>query len=66
VKKDILAAITFLMTGLLFYMVQTDSKVNQLLSFEMECEAASTVVVSKNMPEAPSEFIIQDEGTRDS
>jgi hypothetical protein len=66
VKKDILAAITFLMTGLLFYMVQTDSKVNPLLSFEMECEAESTVVVSKNMPEAPSELIIQDEGTRDS
>jgi hypothetical protein len=66
VKKDIFAALTFIMVGLLFYMVQSDSKMDQLLSSGMECEAESAAVVSESTPETPSEFTLQDEGTRDS
>ena len=66
VKKDILAAITFLMTGLIFYVVQTDSKVDELLSSGIECEAAETVVVGENSSKAEMNLTFQDEGTRDS
>lgn len=66
VKKDILAAITFLMTGLIFYVVQTDSKVDELLSSGIECEAAETIVVRENTSKAEMDFTFQDEGTRDS
>jgi len=66
VKKDILAAITFLMTGLIFYVVQTDSKVDELLSSGIECEAAGTVVVGENTSKAEMDLTFQDEGTRDS
>jgi hypothetical protein len=46
--------------------VQPGSKVENLLSREMECDAAEAVVVSEKMPEAPSELSLQNEGTRDS
>ena len=58
--------IIFIITGLLFYAVQTDAKVNEFISSEMECDAAGAVVVSESISEAPSELTFQAEGIRDS
>lgn len=66
VKKDILAAITFFMTGLLFYVVQTDQKVNEQLSSGIDCEAAGQMVVGDFASQASVDITIQPEDTRDS
>ena len=66
VKKDILAAITFLMTGLLFYAVQTDSNVNELISTGMECEAPDMVTVGENVSEAAMDITFRAQVTKDS
>ena len=65
-KKDILAALTFVLTGLLFYVVQSDSRMERFISSEVECDAAGAVLVSEKAPESLSEFTLTDEGTRDS
>ena len=61
-----MAAITFLMTGLIFYVVQTDSKVDELISNGVECEAVGTAEVGESIPETAMDLTFQDEGTRDS
>lgn len=61
-----MAAITFLMTGLLFYVVQTDSQVNELISTGIECEAPGTVTVGENISESAMDLTFQAEATRDS
>jgi len=61
VKKDILAAITFLATGLLFYVVQTDVKADARFSPGVGCDAAERVLVEKSMPE-PEIPVVFDEG----
>jgi hypothetical protein len=66
VKKDIIAALTFLLTGLLFYVVQTETKAGAFLSSGTECEAQGVVVVGEKAPDTPPENILQSEGTRDS
>lgn len=65
-KKDLIAAITFIMTGLLFYVVQTDSKVHEVISTGIECEAAGTVVVGESLSEAAMEITFQAEVIKDS
>ena len=66
VKKDIFAALTLLMTGLIFYVVQTDSKVDELISNGTECEAAGTVMVGESISETAMDLTFQGEATRDS
>jgi hypothetical protein len=66
VKKDIFAALTFLMTGLIFYVVQTDSKVDELISNGTECEAVGTVIAGESISETAMDLTFQGEATRDS
>ena len=65
-KKDILAALTFLATGLLFYVAQTEGAGNALLSADWVCPVTESVVVKKAAPEAPADFNLKDGVTRDS
>ncbi len=65
-KKDIFAAIIFLTTGFLFYVVQTDSKADSLLSSGVGCNAAETVVVTKAKSESEKTATLRDWTTRDS
>ena len=65
-KKDIVAALTFLMTGLIFYVVQTDSKVDELISNGTECEAAGTVMIGESISETAMDLTFQAEAKRDS
>jgi hypothetical protein len=68
VKKDILAAITFLATGLLFYVVHDEGKAREHAAPSMGCDAAETVYVEQSTVKASSELpIILDGGLmRDS
>ena len=65
-KKDILAAVTFLTAALLFYAVQTDGKTDQLFSSGFGCEAAETAIVEKTAPEVQVPVVLDDAVTRDS
>lgn len=65
-KRDILATITFLTTGLLFYLVQTDGRADARATPEFGCDAAETVWVENTISETESPVLL-DEGTlRDS
>jgi hypothetical protein len=67
VKKDILAAFTFILTGLLFYVVQADVKTNEILIPGMECEGmVGSVIVEQNSGDALPQITLENEGTRDS
>jgi hypothetical protein len=67
VKKDILAAITFLATGLLFYVTRTDTRADECFTSSMGCDAAETVWVEKAAPEHASPITLDSSGlTRDS
>lgn len=67
VKKDILAAITFLATGLLFYVVQTGSQADELFNRGVDCDAPETVWVKKAAPEVEPQITLDsNETTRDS
>ena len=65
-KKDIFAALTFLMTGLIFYVVQTDSKVDELISNGTECKAVGTVIAGESISETAMDLTFQGEATKDS
>ena len=65
-KKDIFAAIIFLTTALLFYVVQTDGKADFFLSSGVGCDAAETVVVTKGKSESETAPTLKDWTTRDS
>ena len=65
-KKDILAAVTFLTAALVFYAVQTDGKTDQHFSSGFGCEAAETAIVEKTAPEVQVPVFLDDEVTRDS
>ena len=45
VKRDILAAITFLITGLVFFVAQMEGRSNKLYSEEGDCCGSETVLV---------------------
>jgi hypothetical protein len=66
VKKDILAAITFLTTGVLIYLAQVDGAPQKVLSSDDECGVVETIVVEENSPETPKELVFRDPRTRDS
>jgi hypothetical protein len=67
VKKDILAAITFLATGLLFYVIQTGGQPDEYFTSSVGCDAAETVWVKKAAPEATPPITLDSSGqTRDS
>ena len=66
VKKDILAAITFLTTGLLFYLAQVDGAPQQGPSTGDECRVMGTIAVEKSAPEKPGELHFKHPGTLDS
>ena len=66
VKKDILAAITFLTTGLLFYLAQVDGIPRQGPSAGDECKVMGTIAVEKGAPETSAELHFNHPGTRDS
>lgn len=66
VKKDIIAAITFIVTGLLFYAVQTDGKALELFSSGLECEMVTPVQVGETAPEIAPAEILELGITRDS
>jgi hypothetical protein len=66
VKKDILAAITFLATGLLFYVIQADGKADEHFSSAVGCDAAETVFVGQTAPEKEVPVILDSGVTRDS
>ncbi len=67
-KKDILAAITFLATGLLFYVVHDEGRAREHASPSLGCGAAETVYVEQSTVKANRELpVILDGGLmRDS
>ena len=65
-KKDILAAITFIATGLLFYVIQTGQPSDEFFSSGATCDGAETVWVEKAPPDAEPTVILEDGVTRDS
>ena len=66
-KKDILAAITFLATGFLFYVTQTGGQSDEYFTSSVGCDAPETVWVNKAAPEAPPPVTLDSSGqTRDS
>lgn len=65
-KKDILAAITFLTTGLLFYLVQADGAPRTTLSSGDECGVVETIAVEEGVPEGTGEDFFKIPRTRDS
>ena len=65
-KKDILAALTFLVTGLLFYVVQTGETGEGLQSMRDGCPTAEAVMVKQAPAEAPAVLILKKGSTRDS
>jgi len=66
VKKDILAAITFLTTGLLFYLVQVEGAPQQGPSAGDECRVMETIAVEKGAPQLPAELHFNHPGALDS
>jgi len=66
VKRDILAAITFLTTGLLLYLAQVGRPPQEVLSSRDEFGAVETVLVQEGAPETPKVLLPGDPGTRDS
>ena len=65
-KKDIIAAITFLVTAVLFYAVQSDGKAGELFSQGSECEMHGAVLVKGTAPKADSPLILDSRIIRDS
>jgi hypothetical protein len=66
VKKDILAAITFLATGLLFYVVHADGKADKHLSSGIDCGAAETVSLEQSAPQGDLPIVFDGGVSRDS
>ena len=66
VKKDILATIVFLTTGLLFYMAQVDGAPEKALSSADESGVVETIVVEKAASEGTAEVYFKHPRTRDS
>jgi hypothetical protein len=66
VKKDILAAITFIATGLLFYVVQNDHPAQRMLPPQGGCGAAETVLVKQAAPKAELPILLDGGITKDS
>ena len=65
-KKDILAAITFLATGILFYVIHTDGKVDEQFSTGVGCDAPETVLVEQTAPERELPVVLGGGVIRDS
>ncbi|MFO8173664.1 MAG: hypothetical protein R6T96_05220 [Longimicrobiales bacterium] len=67
-KRDLLAAFTFILTGILFYSVGSDADGMDRGSPLVECGEGQMVIItaSGTGSEAPKEVSFLDEGTRDS
>ena len=65
-KKDIWAAITFLTTGVLFYLAQVEGTPQKVLSSGDEGGGVEAVVVEESAPEAPEELYFRNSKTRES
>ena len=65
-KKDIWAGVTFLTTGVLFYLAQVAGTPQKVLSADDECGEVEAVVVEESAPEAPEELFFRNSKTRDS
>lgn len=59
-KKDILAAITFLLTGLIFLLTQLESPSEQAAAFCDQTRAVETVSVEAHSKPAFLEFLSED------
>ena len=66
VKKDVLAAITFLATGLLFFVAEAGEASDGLFSTGVDCEVAETVVAKDNAPKVPEDLELSHPAIRDS
>lgn len=56
-KRDVVAAITFLMTGLLFYLARADTPAQNDLSSESGCGNTEAVMVGGTSIEIPGDFV---------
>lgn len=65
-KKDIIAAITFLVTGILFFAVQSDGKTGELFPQGIECDIHEAVLVGETTPDTEPSVILDSRITRDS
>ena len=66
-KKDILAAITFIATGLLFYVIQTGGRADEFFPSGVGCDTAETVWVEEAAPEGEPQITLDSSGlTKDS
>lgn len=58
VKRDVVAAITFLMTGLLFYLARVEGPTKNELSSESGCGNPEAVMVGDSSIQAPVDLVI--------
>ncbi len=65
-KKDILAIITFVTTGLLFYLIQVEGPVGQSLTSHDGDGIAEEILQDGCDAKAPSGLVIKEGRTRDS
>ncbi len=65
-KRDIIAAITFLVTGLLFYAVQSDEKPRELFASGLSCEILDPVQVGETLSDMDHQVILESGHRRDS
>ena len=65
-KKDIIAAITFLVTGILIFAVRSDGRTGELFSQGSECDMHGAVLVGETTPDAETSVILDARITRDS
>jgi len=67
VKRDLLAAFTFIISGILFYSIGSAAEVTDLGSTGVDCGASHVImVVGEQGPEAPADVPLWDEGSLDS
>jgi len=66
VKKDILAAITFLATAILFYVIHADGKVDERFSSGVGCDVPEKVLVEQTAPERELPVVLGGGVIRDS
>ena len=65
-KKDILAIITFVTTGVLFYLIQVGGPPGKTVSVNDEIGVVEEVYIDSSDAEEPKALLKKDEGVRDS
>lgn len=65
-KRDVWATITFLITGVLFYLAQVEGTPQKVISSGEGSGVVDTMVIEESAPVAPQELLLRNQRTRDS